>query len=43
VQWLVIRRNVDDPTEIKVYLSNAPEDIPLAELVRVSECAGPLR
>jgi SRSO17 transposase len=42
VQWLVIRRNVDDPTEIKFYLSNAPEDIPLAELVRVSGMRWPI-
>jgi SRSO17 transposase len=36
VVWLVIRRNVDDPTEVKFYLSNAPVTIPLATLVRMS-------
>jgi SRSO17 transposase len=41
-QWLVIRRNVDDPTELKFYLSNAPEAIPLAELVRVSGMRWPI-
>jgi SRSO17 transposase len=34
--WLVLRRNVDDPSEIKFYLSNAPETTPLATLVRMS-------
>jgi SRSO17 transposase len=33
--WLIIRRNVDDPTELKFYFSNAPTDISLLELVRV--------
>lgn len=34
--WLVIRRNVEDPTEVKFYLSNAPATTPLATLVRMS-------
>jgi SRSO17 transposase len=34
--WLVIRRNVEDPTEVKFYLSNAPVTTPLATLVRMS-------
>lgn len=34
--WLVIRRNLDDPTEIKFYFSNAPADISLQDLVRIS-------
>ncbi|MCX6059852.1 MAG: IS701 family transposase [Chloroflexi bacterium] len=33
--WLIIRRNLDDPSEIKYFFSNAPIHIPLAELVRV--------
>ena len=33
--WLVVRRKVDDPTELKFYFSNAPADIFLPELVRV--------
>ncbi len=36
VVWLVLRRNVDDPREVKFYLSNAPETTPLATLVRMS-------
>jgi SRSO17 transposase len=40
--WLVIRRNVDDPTEVKFYFSNALSDIPLAELVRVSGMRWPI-
>lgn len=34
--WLVIRRNVADPTEVKFYLTNAPETTPLATVVRLS-------
>ena len=30
--WLMIRRSVEDPSEIKYYLSNAPETISLAEM-----------
>ncbi len=41
-QWLIIRRNVGDPSEIKFYLSNAPEDTPLVELVRVSGMRWPI-
>jgi SRSO17 transposase len=40
--WLVIRRNVNDPTEIKFYFSNAPADISLLELVRVSGLRWPV-
>jgi len=40
--WLVIRRNVADPTQIKFYLSNAPADIALSELVRVSGMRWPI-
>jgi SRSO17 transposase len=40
--WLVIRRNVDDPSEVKFYFSNAPSDIPLADLVRVSGMRWPI-
>ncbi|MBN1305629.1 MAG: transposase [Anaerolineales bacterium] len=35
-RWLIIRRNVDDPTDIKYYLSNAPAAIEPLELVRIS-------
>ncbi len=34
--WVVLRRNVEDPKEVKFYLSNAPETTPLATLVRMS-------
>jgi len=40
--WLVIRRNVENPTESKFYLSNAPADIALSELVRVSGMRWPI-
>jgi SRSO17 transposase len=40
--WLVIRRNVEDPSEIKFYLSNAPADIPCSELVRISGMRWPI-
>jgi len=33
---LIIRRNVDDPSEIKFYLSNAPADLAVSEFVRLS-------
>ena len=34
--WLVIRCNLDDPTVVKFYFSNAPASTPLTEFVRVS-------
>lgn len=34
--WLVVRRNVEDPGEVKFYLSNAPLSTSLATLVRMS-------
>jgi SRSO17 transposase len=40
--WLVIRRNVDDPTVLKFYLSNAPAEIALSELVRISGMRWPI-
>jgi SRSO17 transposase len=40
--WLIMRRNLDDPTEIKYYLSNAPADIDPLELVRVSGMRWPV-
>ena len=40
--WLVIRRNVADPSEVKFYLSNAPADIARTELVRVSGMRWPI-
>jgi len=40
--WLIIRRNLDDPTEIKFYFSNAPADTTLIELVRISGMRWPI-
>ena len=40
--WLIIRRNLDDPSEIKYFFSNAPIQIPLAELVRVCGMRWPI-
>jgi SRSO17 transposase len=40
--WLVIRRNIDSPDELKFYFSNAPADIPLLELVRISGMRWPV-
>ena len=40
--WLVIRRNLDDPTEIKYYFSNAPAAINPADLVRISGMRWPV-
>ena len=40
--WLVMRRNLDDPTEIKYYFSNAPATIHPAELVRMSGMRWPV-
>ena len=40
--WLIIRRNIDDPGEIKFYFSNAPADIDLLELVRISGMRWPV-
>jgi SRSO17 transposase len=40
--WLVIRRNLDDPSELKFYFSNAPATTPLAELVRISGMRWPI-
>jgi SRSO17 transposase len=33
--WLVIRRNVAEPTDVRYYLSNAPEETTEAELARM--------
>jgi SRSO17 transposase len=40
--WLVIRRNVADPSEVKFYFSNAPETIEQLELVRMSGMRWPV-
>lgn len=40
--WLIIRRNLDDPTEIKFYFSNALANTPLLEFVRISGMRWPI-
>jgi SRSO17 transposase len=43
--WVLVRRAVGQPgveREVKIYLSNAPADMPLAELVRVSGMRWPI-
>jgi len=40
--WLVIRRNLADPSELKFYFSNAPVSVPLLELVRISGLRWPI-
>ena len=40
--WLVIRRNLENPSELKFYFSNAPATIALSELVRISGMRWPI-
>ena len=40
--WLIIRRNLDDPSVIKFYFSNAPANTPLTEFVRLSGMRWPI-
>jgi SRSO17 transposase len=40
--WLIIRRNLDDPSEIKYFFSNAPLSTPLEEFVRISGMRWPI-
>lgn len=40
--WLIIRRNLDDPSVIKYYFSNAPANTPLNEFVRISGMRWPI-
>jgi len=40
--WLIIRRNLDDPSVIKFYFSNAPTNWPLIEFVRISGMRWPI-
>jgi SRSO17 transposase len=41
-QWLIIRRNVDEPTVVKFYLSNAPETIETTHLARMCGMRWPI-
>jgi SRSO17 transposase len=40
--WLIIRRNLDDPSEIKYFFSTAPLNTPLNEFVRISGMRWPI-
>jgi SRSO17 transposase len=40
--WLILRRNLENPTELKFYFSNAPIDTSLLELVRLSGMRWPI-
>jgi SRSO17 transposase len=40
--WLIVRRNLDDPTEVKYFFSNAPISTPLSEFVRISGMRWPI-
>ena len=40
--WLIIRRNLEDPSIIKYYFSNAPADIQVIEFVRISGMRWPI-
>jgi SRSO17 transposase len=40
--WLIIRRNVDDPSVVKFYFSNAPSDLPFADLIRMAGMRWPI-
>jgi SRSO17 transposase len=40
--WLIIRRNLADPSEVKFYLSNAPETIEAVTLVRMCGIRWPI-
>jgi len=40
--WVVFRRSLGDPPELKVFISNAPANIPRRELVRVSAMRWPI-
>ncbi len=40
--WLILRRNLDDPAEVKYFYSNAPASIPLTELIRVCGMRWPI-
>jgi SRSO17 transposase len=40
--WLVLRRNLDDPSVVKFYLSNAPAACPLMQLAQMSGARWPV-
>ena len=40
--WLIIRRNLEDPSVLKYYFSNAPATTPVSEFVRISGMRWPI-
>jgi SRSO17 transposase len=40
--WLIIRRNLDDPSVVKYFFSNAPANMSLKEFVRISGMRWPI-
>lgn len=40
--WLIIRRNLDNPSVIKFYFSNAPATTPVIEFIRISGMRWPI-
>jgi SRSO17 transposase len=40
--WLILRRNLEDPSVIKYYFSNAPSDTPAIEFIRISGMRWPI-
>jgi len=40
--WLILRRNLEDPSIVKYYFSNAPAKTPLNEFVRISGMRWPI-
>lgn len=35
-RWLLVRRNIDDPSELAYYLAYGPKETPVEELIRVA-------
>jgi SRSO17 transposase len=40
--WVVFRRSLGEPRELKLFLSNAPAETPKTELVRISGMRWPI-
>jgi len=40
--WLIIRQNLDDPTELKFYFTNAPTNTPVQDFIRISGMRWPI-
>ena len=34
-RWLLVRRNIDDPTEYAYYLAYGPAETPVRQLIRI--------